>query len=319
MQTVFLEFRLLNIRTVLNCGCSFSLLCYICHMAKKRRLSGSSVAISVSLVLFVMGLFISLLYNADKLTTYLQENVLMILYFEGEVSETVLNERADSIASLDFVRSAKAITADEAAMEYREVIEKDFVDILGNNPLPASIEVQLVAGAINEGAGELIQRFSSIPGLDDVQFQEDLADDIEKNKKIAATVLLSLAILLLIVSLVLINNTIRLDVYARRFVVKSMQLVGATEWFIIRPFVVKALWLTAVSSVIAFCLVLLVNTGITRLIETQFFEVQHIFKPSTTMYLILFGLLVVTGLLIVLPSAYFATKKYLRLRIDDLY
>ena len=288
-------------------------------MAKKRRLSGSSVAISVSLVLFVMGLFISLLYNADKLTTYLQENVLMILYFEGEVSETVLNERADSIASLDFVRSAKAITADEAAMEYREVIEKDFVDILGNNPLPASIEVQLVAGAINEGAGELRQRFSSIPGLDDVQFQEDLADDIEKNKKIAATVLLSLAILLLIVSLVLINNTIRLDVYARRFVVKSMQLVGATEWFIIRPFVVKALWLTAVSSVIAFCLVLLVNTGITRLIETQFFEVQHIFKPSTTVYLILFGLLVVTGLLIVLPSAYFATKKYLRLRIDDLY
>jgi len=288
-------------------------------MAKKRRLSGSSVAISVSLVLFVMGLFISLLYNADKLTTYLQENVLMILYFEGEVSETVLNERADSIASLDFVRSAKAITADEAAMEYREVIEKDFVDLLGNNPLPASIEVQLVAGAINEGAGELTQRFSSIPGLDDVQFQEDLADDIEKNKKIAATVLLSLAILLLIVSLVLINNTIRLDVYARRFVVKSMQLVGATEWFIIRPFVVKALWLTAVSSVIAFCLVLLVNTGITRLIETQFFEVQHIFKPSTTVYLILFGLLVVTGLLIVLPSAYFATKKYLRLRIDDLY
>jgi len=288
-------------------------------MAKKRRLSGSSVAISVSLVLFVMGLFISLLYNADKLTTHLQENVLMILYFEGEVSETVLNERADSIASLDFVRSAKAITADEAAMEYREVIEKDFVDLLGNNPLPASIEVQLVAGAINEGAGELTQRFSSIPGLDDVQFQEDLADDIEKNKKIAATVLLSLAILLLIVSLVLINNTIRLDVYARRFVVKSMQLVGATEWFIIRPFVVKALWLTAVSSVIAFCLVLLVNTGITRLIETQFFEVQHIFKPSTTVYLILFGLLVVTGLLIVLPSAYFATKKYLRLRIDDLY
>ena len=93
-----------------------------------------------------MGLFISLLYNADKLTTYLQENVLMVLYFEGEVSESVLNERADSIASLDFVRSTKAITAEEAALEYREVIEKDFVDILGNNPLPASIEVQLAPG-----------------------------------------------------------------------------------------------------------------------------------------------------------------------------
>lgn len=275
--------------------------------------------ISVCMVLFILGLFGMLLINTQKLTEYLQENVLVILYFDNQTAETQLEDNVRSIEALSYVKNARYITGEQAAMDYKEVLGKDFVEVLGSNPLPASIEVNLNARSLNGQTDSALASLNAITGVTGVEFQQDLVDQISTNKRIAGLVLIGVAMLLLIVSLVLINNTIRLDVYARRFVVKSMQLVGASEWFIIRPFLLKAVWLTGLSTVLAFGLVVLCNTAVTKWVESNFFEVQHIFKSDITIYSILFASITILGMCIVLPSTYFATKKYLRLRINDLY
>jgi cell division transport system permease protein len=275
--------------------------------------------ISVSMVLFILGLFGMLLINTQKLTSYLQENVLVILYFDTQTSETELTDRRDDIKLLSYVKSAKYITGEQAAIDYKEVLGQDFLEVLGNNPLPASIEVNLNATALNGQIETAMSALNNVEGVTGVEFQQDLVDQINKNKRIVGLVLIGAAMLLLAVSLVLINNTIRLDVYAQRFVVKSMQLVGASEWFIIKPFVLKAIGLTFLSTVFAFGLVVVCNTALTKWVEGNFFEVQQIFKSDITIYSILFASITILGLCIVLPSTFFATKKYLRLRINDLY
>jgi cell division transport system permease protein len=288
-------------------------------MQTKKRFSGWSVAISVCMVLFILGLFGMLLINTQKLTAYLQENVLVILYFDNQMSEADLTSITDDINALEYVKSAAFITGEQAAMDYKEVLGKDFVEVLGSNPLPASIEVNLNAASLNGNLDRALETFNEVSGVTGVEFQKDLVEQISKNKRIAGLVLMGIAMILLIVSLVLINNTIRLDVYAKRFVVKSMQLVGASEWFIIKPFFIKAVWLTLLSTVLAFGLVVMCNMAVTTWVESNFFEVQHIFKSDITIYSILFACISILGLCIVLPSTYFATKKYLRLRVNDLY
>lgn len=288
-------------------------------MQRKKRFSGWSVMISVCMVLFILGLFGMLLINTQKLTNYLQENVLVILYFDNQTSEENLQRHTQDIEQLSFVKNANYITGEQAAMDYKEVLGKDFVEVLGSNPLPASIEVNLNAKSLNGQTDSALAVLNNITGVTGLEFQQDLVDQISKNKRIAGLVLMGVAMLLLLVSLVLINNTIRLDVYAKRFVVKSMQLVGASEWFIIKPFMVKSLWLTIMSTVLAFGLVVLCNVVVTNWVESNFFEVQHIFKSDITIYSILFASISILGLCIVLPSTYFATKKYLGLRINDLY
>ncbi len=288
-------------------------------MKQKKRFSGWSVMISVCMVLFVLGLFGMLIINSEKLTNYLRENVLVIVYFDTQISDEILSERNAEIIEFDYVKSAKYITAEQAAFDYKEILGKDFIEVLGSNPLPASIEVKLDATKIPENLEDILEVFGKIEGVSVVDYQEDIVLQINKNKKVVGIVMIAVALLLLIISLVLINNTIRLDVYARRFVVKSMQLVGATEWFIIRPFMVKSLVLTLISTCLAFGLVIVCNVLLTNWVETYGFEVSSIFKSDITIYSILFAIITVLGLCIVLPSTYFATKKYLRLRINELY
>ncbi len=230
-----------------------------------------------------------------------------------------MSDKTDGIRAYDYVKSAKYITGQEAAFDYKEVLGKDFVEVLGNNPLPASIEVTLSASSLQGNVSEAMKELESIEGVGSLDFQEDLVVQIESNKHVVGTMLMALAMLLLAISLILINNAIRLDVYSKRFIVKSMQLVGASEWFIIKPFILKSLVLTALSGVIAFVFIYLSDKGLTAWIEGNFFQVERIFKSDITIYSILFATIMILGVCIVLPSTYFATKKYLRLRIDDLY
>jgi cell division transport system permease protein len=273
----------------------------------------------VSLVLYVIGLFGMLIVNTQRVTDYLQENVLVILYFDNQIEELELTAKTDSLESLKFVKSARYITGNDAAFDYKEVLGKDFVEVLGSNPLPASIEINLSASAVEGRLSEAIEGFKAIDGVQGVDFQQDLVRQIESNKRIAGLILMAIAMILLLVALILINNTIRLEVYSQRFIIKSMQLVGASEWFVVRPFIGKSVVITLISSVTASVLVYLSNKGLTSWVEHNFFEVQHIFTSDITIYSILFATIIVLGLCIVLPSTYFATKKYLRQKIDDLY
>ncbi|MBO6517754.1 MAG: FtsX-like permease family protein [Bacteroidia bacterium] len=288
-------------------------------MASKKRFSGWSVILSVCMVQFVLGLFGTLIINSQRLTEHLQENVLAILYFDTRISEVDLSEKTKSLNELDYVKEAHYITAQQAAYEYKEVLGKDFVEVLGNNPLPASIEVVLSASSLEGNVDDAVEELKSVEGANSLEFQEDLVHQIEKNKHIVGVVLMAIALVLLIVALILINNTIRLDVYSKRFIVKSMQLVGASEWFIVRPFMWKSFVMTVISGALAFGLVYTGNRALTTWVERNFFEIEYIFKADIMIYSVLFATIMILGLVIVLPSTYFATKKYLRLRIDDLY
>lgn len=271
------------------------------------------------MVLFVVGLFGVLLINTQRLTTYLHENVLVILYFDNDISESDLAKKTTDLVDLDYVKKAKYTTGQDAAFEYKEVLGEDFIDVLGSNPLPASIEVSLEASKVDWNIAQTVEKFRNLPDVKSVDFQEDLIDQIHKNKRIAGNVFIGIAVLLLGISLLLINNAIRLDVYAKRFIVNTMQMVGATEWFIIKPFLKKAFTITMIASVIACGLVYLCNSFLTSWIDSNFFDVEDIFKSDITIYIILFASVTLLGICIVVPSTYLATKKYLRLPIDKLY
>lgn len=277
------------------------------------------------MVLYILGLFGLLIINTQKVTDYFKENVLVILYFQKGLSDQEIEPLAESISRLEYVKNAKFVSSEEAAFQYKEVIEKDFVEILGDNPLPSSIEVYLTANMGEVARNSALDSLRNIKGVTEIDFQKDLVSSIEQNKKMVGNILVALAMLLVIVSLILVNNAIRLSVYSKRFLVKSMQLVGATEWFIIKPFVIRSIFNVLIAAVFSMVLTLFTFFFVGGWIQsnilgnsTELFSLE-IFQTDIKIYCILFVTLIGLGLLIVIPGTYYATQKYLRLKVDDLY
>ena len=277
------------------------------------------------MVLFILGLFGLLILNTQKVTNYLKENVLVILYLDDEVTESQVQNAAERIEGENFIKSYKFVSKEDAAFQYKEVLGKDFVEILGDNPLPASFEVYLNAEVIEKDRNLAMEMLSSIDGVSEIDFQQDLIKEIEKNKRLVGNILIVLALLLVLVSLVLVNNAIRLRVYSKRFLVKSMQLVGATEWFIIKPFVMKSVVQVLISGVVATALTIITYLSVGGWVQSNIvgpaveLVSMDIFKEELRIYSLLFAGLVAIGMVIVIPGTYLATQKYLRLKVDDLY
>jgi len=277
------------------------------------------------MVLFILGLFGLLILNTQKVTDYLKENVLVILYLNDEITEAQVQNAASRIEGESFIKSYKFVSKEDAAFQYKEVLGKDFVEILGDNPLPASFEVYLNAEVIEKDRNQAMEVLSSIDGVSEIDFQHDLIKEIEKNKRLVGNILIVLALLLVLVSLVLVNNAIRLRVYSKRFLVKSMQLVGATEWFIIKPFVMKSIVQVLISGVLATALTMITYLAVGSWVQSNIvgpavdLVSMDIFKEELRIYSLLFACLVAIGIVIVIPGTYLATQKYLRLKVDDLY
>jgi cell division transport system permease protein len=292
---------------------------------KSKNFSGISIILSISMVLFILGLFGLLIVNTNKVTNYLKENVLVILYFDEEVNDTVVDKTLTLINEMQIVKSANFVSKEDAAFQYKEVLEKDFVEILGDNPLPSSVEIYLNAEVLEEGRENAIITLMEMGGVNEVDFQNDLIAEIEQNRKLVGNILIVLALLLVLVSLVLVNNAIRLSVYSKRFLVKSMQLVGATEWFIIKPFVLRGIVQVVIAAILAMLLTMATYFGVGGWIQSNVLGPSidiismDTFKEEIWIYSLLFATLVGLGIVIVIPGTYFATQKYLRLKVDDLY
>lgn len=272
------------------------------------------------MVLVVIGLFGLLIIQSQKLLNYYHENVPVYIYFENSIPEQKLIEKAKELEKLPHVASTKYLNGDEEAIKFKEVFQQDFIEGLGFNPIPSSIEVSLKPQQLEGSFDAAIEQFKKIEGVNDVQFNPDLINQINQIKKKAGISLIAIALLLLIVSLILVNNAIKLEVYARRFTIKSMQLIGATQWFIIRPFVLKSLIITLISAVLAIIIIWPANSVLANLLNTQDqITSSPIYHTDFKIYSILFAVILLIGLCIVVPSTYFATKKYLRLKIEDLY
>jgi cell division transport system permease protein len=282
----------------------------------KRRLRASYVTsvVSIALVLFMLGLLGLIVLHARKLSDYVKENIGFSIIMKDNVQESNILAFQKELNTTSFVKSTEYITRERAAADLQKDLGEDFVDFLGYNPLLPSIEVSLKADYANNDSLTLIeQRVMGNSDVKEVYYQKSLVDMVNQNVRKISMVLLGFSLLLMLISVALINNTIRLSVYSKRFLIKSMLLVGATRGFIQRPFLVKGLLHGLVAAFIAIVLLI----GVLYLAGRQMPELTGL--QDKNMFFALFGLIVVAGLTLSCISTWLAVRKFLRMKTDHLY
>ena len=282
----------------------------------KRRLRASYVTsvVSIALVLFMLGLLGLIVLHARKLSDYVKENIGFSIIMKDNVQESNILAFQKELNTTSFVKSTEYITRERAAADLQKDLGEDFVDFLGYNPLLPSIEVSLKADYANNDSLTLIeQRVMGNSDVKEVYYQKSLVDMVNQNVRKISMVLLGFSLLLMLISVALINNTIRLSVYSKRFLIKSMLLVGATRGFIQRPFLVKGLLHGLVAAFIAIVLLI----GVLYLAGRQMPELTGL--QDKNMFFALFGLIVIAGLTLSCISTWLAVRKFLRMKTDHLY
>jgi len=283
---------------------------------QKRRLISSyfSVVISIALVLFLLGIVGFLLLNAKKVTDFMKENVNVTVYLKDTAKDVEIKQLEKSLALADYVKTTDFVSKDEAADAMKSEFGDDFMDLVGYNPLQNSIDVKLKADFLtNEKLEELTALAQEKSFVDEVKYDESLVDLINSNvKKISFWVLLLSAIFTLI-AVLLINSSIRLSVYSKRFTIKTMQMVGATKSFIRRPFVWKSIKLGILGAVVA-----LIGLGfVVYYVDKMFPELA--LRQSLVLIGGLFLAVFLLGIIITWISTHFATQRFLNLKTDQLY
>jgi cell division transport system permease protein len=280
----------------------------------KVRTNYVSTIISISLVLFMLGVLGIILLNAKKISDHVKENIGFSLYLKEGLSENDISRLQRVLEAKEYTNRIEYINKEEAAEIMKKELGEDFVEFLDFNPLSGSVDLYLNAAYAEEGSAKLIENeLKRLPAIKMVDYQMDLIAAVNKNVKKIGLVLLGFSVLLLIVVIALINNTIRLAIYSKRFLIKTMQLVGATGGFIRRPFVARGVLNGFISGVIAIVLL----SGVMYSIKSnlpEFFELQNF-----NVYGILFGLVVLLGILISWVSTSLAVRKFLRMQSGDLY
>lgn len=282
--------------------------------SKKTKSVYVSTVISIALVLLMTGLLGLILIHAKNLSQYVKENIVLNIIMNENVQESnvlAFQKRVDGDAA---VLRSEYISKDSAAAKLSEELGEDFVSFLGHNPLSASIDIYLHANYANtDSVAAFIGKITADRQVNEVVYQESLIELINQNIRIIGLVILAFALILLVIAIALINNTIRLAIYSQRFIIKSMQLVGATQGFIRKPFLNYGMLHGLVGAMIA--IGLLVAT--LYLAQREIPELVYL-KDWSEFSLVFLGVIVL-GVLISLLSTYFAVSKYLKLRSNELY
>ena len=280
----------------------------------RLRSSYLSAIISNSLVLFMLGILMLLLFNAKQLSNFVKENIGFSVILHDDVREVDASFLRKTLDASPFVRTTEYISKEEAARELQNELGENFIGFLGYNPLSASIEVRLKADYANPDSIRVIEdELLSHRPVKEVFYQESLVNLINENVRKISAILLLFSALLYFIAIVLINNTIRLSVYSKRFLINTMKLVGATWSFIRKPFLIQG----ALHGLYASLLAVLLLCGVVYVIQNEFYEVINF--TQVELLSVVFGLVVVMGIIINLLSTYLAVSKYLKLKADQLY
>ena len=282
----------------------------------RRKLRGSYISsvISISLVLFLLGILGLLMLNAHKLSIYVKENISFSVIIKDQVKEVEIKKLQKELDATGYIKSTEYVSKENAARDLQEDLGEDFIDFLGYNPLLASIDVYLYADFANPDSISVIEdNLLSYPMVKEVFYQESLIHLINENVRKIGVFLLIFSGLLFLVAITLINNTIRLSVYAKRFIIHTMQLVGATTGFIRRPFLVKSSLHGVLGGLFAIILLL----GLLYLIQKEFIEIFN-FRDAGIIAILFTGI-ILTGIVLNWISTYFAVNKYLRMEEDELF
>jgi cell division transport system permease protein len=284
------------------------------YFRRKARRTTITAVISIALVLFLLGLFSVLVMNAKMLSDYVKENLEVQIYINEEAELREIKTLERQLKALPYVRSLDFVSKEEAVQVLTQDLGEDFVDFLGYNPLMASFNLTVNSAYANSDSLAQVKQFLLANTIvKEVIYQENVLNLINKNLRTMALVIGAFSALLLLITVTLINNAIRLSLYSQRFIIKSMQLVGATSWFIKRPYLSKSLLQGFLSVLVAGALLYLVLT----VSDQQLPEIKSL-RDDTYTAIIAAGMLVI-GLLISFISTWFAISKYLRNKIDDLY
>ncbi|MDD3569313.1 MAG: permease-like cell division protein FtsX [Bacteroidales bacterium] len=289
-------------------------------MAEKRstkwrlRSSYLSSIISNALVLFMLGLLMLLIFNAQRLSTYVKENIGFSVILHDDVREVEANFLRKTLDASPYVRLTEYVTKEEAARELQQELGEDFIGFLGYNPLSSSIEVRLKADYANPDSIRKIEdELMAHRPVKEVFYQKSLVNLINENVQKISAIILLFSGLMLFVAIVLINNTIRLSVYSKRFLINTMKLVGATWAFIRKPFLVKGMLHGFYASLLSLAML----AGVIYLVQHEFYEVINF--GQTGLLTAIAGLTILSGVVINLVSTSLAVGKYLRLKADELY
>lgn len=282
----------------------------------KRRLQTSYLTsiVSTTLVLLMLGVLGLIVLHAQKLSNHVKENIGIRVIIKDDSREAGILQLQKFLDATDYSKSTEYITKEKAAADLKEELGEDFIDFLGFNPLPSSIDLRLKAEYANiESINAIEKELLANKNVKEVFYQKSLVQAINQNIKKISFLLLGFSALLLLIAIALINNTIRLSVYSKRFLIKSMLLVGATQAFIRKPFLIQGAIQGIYSSVFALILI----GGIIYFAQLELPELIDF--QDTNLFLSLIGLVVISGILISWLSTYTALRKFLNMKTDDLY
>lgn len=282
----------------------------------RRRLAASQITtvISITLVLFLLGLLGLIVLHARILADHVRENIGFSVMIREGVKEAEILHLKKMFDTRPYVKSSEYITGEAAARKLKAELGEDFIGFLGYNPLLPVINLRIRAPyATNDSLQAIGKRLEAIPVVQEVWYQKSLVDQINANLEKISLVLLAFSGILLFIAVVLIHNTIRLGVYARRFLIRSMQLVGATEAFIRRPLLLRSILNGLLSAFFA----LLILMAVTWLALEEIPELAGLQDP--VMLIFLAGAILLLGAAISWSSTRLAVRKYLRIHTDHLY
>jgi len=270
--------------------------------------------ISMSLVLFLVGLVSLLLFVAHDMSTYVRENINLSVILDDGIVQPDVQRIQDYLKSTPFAKSVEYISKDDALKDHIANLGENPKDFLGYNPLKASIEVKLHAlYANNDSVGKIQSKLKSFEHINRIVYQKDMVSLVNDNVRKVSLILIGLAAVLLFVSIALINITIRLSLYSNRFLINTMKLVGATPWFIRRPYIRSSMLNGLVASFIS----ILLLGGVVYLVHYEFGMPGSIIQPFTAC--IVGCIVIILGITLTAISSYFCVGRYLRMNINDMY
>jgi cell division transport system permease protein len=283
---------------------------------QKRRLISSyfSVVISVALVLFLLGFLGVFMIQSKKLIANFKEQVPVTVFLNKEVTKAEIQELDKYLSVKKYIKKREYVSAETAASKHTDIVGEDFMEFLGFNPLEDSFDIELHADYVQmDSIYKIEKELKSFSFVSDVFYDKNLVDLVHENIQKITFWMLVLAGILTMVAILLINSSMRLSIYANRFIIKTMQMVGATKSFIRKPFIWKNIRLGIAGALLA----ILSLTMLLFYLNEEFPELELLQDPLM-IGLVMVGVLAV-GILIAWISTFFATQRYLNLKTDELY
>ena len=283
-------------------------------MRRRLRNAYLSSVISISLVLLLVGIASLLLVNAKAISNYFKENMQVSVMMKQSVEESDALEYKEVLDQQRFIRSSVFVSREQGRREMEEMLGEDFLSVFETAPIPVSIDITLNAEYVSADSIEVVKTcILESPIVEEVVYQQSLIETLNANLSKISVVLSVLIALLLFISFVLINNTVRLNVFARRFTIHTMKLVGATRSFIRAPFLAQSFFQGIFSALLA----IMALVGMLYFVRNEFEQLFEVFKLD--MLLVVVGIVIASGIIICLFSTWLVVNKLISLSKDELY